>query len=129
MWGTATVRGEEDVIVRRLNHDEKYCWRTEGPIEGHTLHSNDEITDFVASDWSWLERQSMKNPDNEPRWEWNTEYRDPYYQAAITVAWADWALGPQWARQYGSPWGEDSWIFTVSLGPFHATLTRFWNLR
>lgn len=129
MWGTATVRGEEDVIVRRLDKDTELCWKTDGPIEGHTHHADDDICDFIAQDWGWLERHFLKNPEGEAFWEWASRSKDPYYQISLSLTWSSWGLGLDYERQYGSSWHEDWWMLTGSLGPFHVTLARFWNLK
>jgi hypothetical protein len=127
MWGTATVRGESDVIVRRLNFDEQYCWKTEQEIEGHRLHTDEDVEDFVPHNWSWLERRSMRNPDGEAFWEWYSSYNDPHYWVSLSLLWDSWGLGPNYERQYGSDWSEDRWFVSFSFGPLHFSVNRIWN--
>lgn len=129
MWGTARVRGEDDVIVRRLDFDERYCWKTAHEVDGHIMHADEHVDGFVAHDWSWLERRSLGNPDAEAFWEWNSTYGEKYFQVALSWIWTSWGFGLNYERQYGSDSYEDWWNLTWSLGPFHATLMRFWNVK
>lgn len=130
MWGTATVRGEEDVIVRRLNFDERFCWRSDREVDGHVMHTDEDIAEFVANDWSWMERQYRRNPDGEPLWEWySSNTADPYYGLGIALTWDSWAFGLSYDRDYGSEYHEDIWSVHFSFGPLHFTLERTWNVK
>ena len=129
MWGTATVRGEEDVIVRRLNFDERYCWRSEWAVEGKVLHTDEDVEYFVARNWSWLQRQTYRNPDGEPMWEWYSSNDDPFYALAISLTWDSWGFGPSYEREYGNEFDEDNWSLIFSFGPLHVVLQRSWNIK
>lgn len=127
MWGTATVRGESDTIVRRLDQDTEYCWKTDLPVEGERLHTDEQVEEFTAYDWSWLERRAKRNPESEPFWSWYSTLKPdvPYWHLCFYRLWPQWGLGVSWDRQFGSMGDDEGWSVVVSLGPFHASLQRF----
>jgi hypothetical protein len=130
VWGTATVRGETDVIVRRLDVDHGKVWKSDLAVNGTKYHDDSDVEAFVAYDWSWLERRAMRNPESESFWDWYSTLKlgVPYWHLAFYYLWSQWGLGVSWDRQYGSMGDEEGWSIVVSLGPLHASLQRFKEL-